>query len=129
MKRTIVCAALAAMIAFPMSALASAPFMGPTDGDDEIPIIVHGPHRGPRIAPAVRVEYNENAGTVVITFNKAATDVRMFVCKNDVGVMDYYIGDTSAGSEYEIPLYDEDTEGMVLYFVSAGEVFSVNSLN
>ena len=118
MKRTIVCAAFAAMIAFPMSALASAPFMGPTDGDDEIPIIV---------APAVRVEYNENAGTVVITFNKAATDVRMFVCKNDVGVMDYYIGDTSAGSEYEIPIYDEDTDGMVLYFVSAGEVFSVNS--
>ena len=39
MKRTIVCAAFAAMIAFPMSALASAPFMGPTDGDDEIPII------------------------------------------------------------------------------------------
>ncbi len=44
-------------------------------------------------------------------------------------VMDYNIGDTSAGSEYEIPLYVEDTEGMILYFVSAGEVFSVNSLN
>ncbi len=43
--------------------------------------------------------------------------------------MDYNIGDTSAGSEYEIPLYVEDTEGMILYFVSAGEVFSVNSLN
>lgn len=43
--------------------------------------------------------------------------------------MDYNIGDTSAGSEYEIPLYVEDTEGMVLYFVSAGEVFFAYSLD
>ena len=53
---------------------------------------------------------------------------RTIVCAA-LEVMDYNIGDTSAGSEYEIPIYDEDTEGMVLYFVSAGEVFSVNSLN
>ena len=130
-KKTIsVYAALAAMIAYPMSVLAGSPNMGPTDGDDEIPIIVHGPHRGPHLLPVVRVEYNANSGTVNITFSQAVNDVRVVVCENGVEKTDYYIGDAAAGDEYVMnPDFMDNTEDMALYFVSAGEIFSVNHLD
>ena len=129
-KKTItVCATLAAMMAYPMSALAGSPDMGTTVNDD-IPIIVHGPHRAPRITPAVIVEYNENAGTVKVTFTQAVNDVGVLVCENGVGVMDYFIGDAAAGNEYVVTLdLMDSTEERVLYFVSAGTVFSVYPLN
>ncbi len=130
MKTISVYAALAAMIAYPMSVLAGSPNMGPTDGDDEIPIIVHGPHRGPHLLPAVRVEYNANSGTVNITFSKAVKDVRVLVCKNGVEEMEFYFGDVAAGSRNVIAINNMDnTEDMALYFVSAGEIFSVNHLD
>lgn len=126
-KKQFINVALATLLACPMNIVAGTPGFGP---DDEVPIVVHGPHRGPQNKPVAVAAYNEDAGMVDITFCKTLADVSVSICKNGVGVMNCHLGDATAGSEYVIPLdNDMDTTGMVIYIVSEGEVFSVINLN
>ena len=126
-KQLMIHVAMAALLAFPMSSVASTYGFYPVD---EIPIVVHGPHRAPQNKPVARAKYNEFSGTVEITFCKSLANVSVLICKNGVGMTNCYLGDAAAGSEYVIPLdNDTDTTGMVLYIVSAGKVFSVINLN
>ena len=134
-KQLIIYVAMAALLACPISTEANAYGFYPVDDNDdddhdEAPILVHGPHRSPQNKPVVKVEYNNNDGTVEIRFCKTLTNVSVVICKNGVGVMNCSLGDAPAGSEYMIPLdNDMDTTGMVLYIVSAGRVVSVINLN
>ena len=133
-KQLMIHVAMAALLAFPMSSVASTYGFYPVDDededDDEVPILVHGPHRAPQNKPVARAKYNEFSGTVEITFCKSLANVSVLICKNGVGMTNCYLGDAAAGSEYVIPLdKDTDTTGMVLYIVSTGKVFSVINLN
>ena len=134
-KQFVVNVALATLLACPMSMMAGIPCNGPADNnddddDDEIPILVHGPHRLLLDQPLVNAEFIEECETMEITICKTLPKVNVVICKNGVGVTNCYLGDTVAGSEYMIPVdNDTDTTGMVLYIISAGEVFSVINLN
>lgn len=126
-KQFIIYVAMAALLACPISAVANTYSFYPVD---EVPIVVHGPHRLFQYTPVVEVEYDNHNGTVGIRFCQTLKDANVQICKNGVGVMNCCLGDAPAGSEYMIPLdNDMDTTGMVLYIVSAGRVVSVNSLD
>ena len=134
-KKDFINVVLAALFAFPMSTFACTPSFGPADDDDDddyddAPILVHGPHRAPQNKLLVDAEFFEECETLEITISKTLPKVSVVICKNGVGVMNCYLGDTVAGSDYAIPLdNDTDTTGMVLYIVSAGKVCSVISLD
>lgn len=123
-KKQFINVTLAALLACPISAVASTYSFYPVD---EVPIVVHGPHRLLQSTPVVEVEYNN--GTVEIGFCQTFKNVSVLIYKNGVGVMNCYVGDAPAGSEYVIQLDNYgNNEGMVLYVVSAGKVVSINSL-
>lgn len=131
-KKLFINVTLAALLACPISAVANTYSFYPVDDDDEdhdeAPILVHGPHRLFQYTPVVDVEYDN--GTVGLRFCQTLKNVSVLICKNGVGTMNYNLGDAPAGREYAILLSnDGNTEGMVLYVVSAGKVVAVNNLD
>ena len=133
-KQFIFSAALAVLFACPMSMMAGIPCYGPADNnddddDDEITIVVHGPHRLPLDQPLVSAEFDAGNGIVEITFSEALANVNVKILKNGM-MMDWYIGNAVAGTEYRIPVgNDGSNTGIVLYIVSSGKVCSVISLD
>lgn len=124
-KNQMIIVALATLLAWPMS-MAGTPSFGPAD---EIPIVVHGPHRLPLDMPLVSAEFNEGNGIVEITFGEALPNVNVKIWKNGM-MADWYIGDVVAGTEYMMPVgNDGSNTGIVLYVFSQGNVFSVINLN
>lgn len=130
-KKLFINVTLAALLACPISSVANTYGFYPVDDDDEdydeAPIFVHAPHRLLQSTPVVEVKNNN--GTVEIGFCQTLMNVSVLIYKNGVGVMNCYVGDAPAGSEYVIQLDNYgNNEGMVLYVVSAGKVVSINSL-
>ena len=131
-KKLFINVTLAALLACPISAEANTYSFYPVDDADdedydEAPILVHGPHRLFQYTPVVDVEYDN--GKVGLRFCQTLKNVSVLIYKNGVGTMNYNLGDAPAGREYTILLgNDGNTEGMVLYVVSAGKVVSINSL-
>lgn len=126
-KKLFINVTLAALLACPISAVANTYSFYPVD---EVPIVVHGPHRLFQYTPVVEVEYDNHNGTVGIRFCQTLMNVSVLIYKNGVGTMNYSVGNAPAGSEYVMQLDDNgNTEGMVLYVVSAGKVVAVNNLN
>ena len=123
-KKQFINVTLAALFACPISSVAN------TYSLDEVPIVVHGPHRLFQYTPVVEVEYDNHNGTVGIRFCQTLMNVSVLIYKNGVGTMNYSVGNAPAGSEYVMQLDDNgNTEGMVLYVVSAGKVVAVNILD
>ena len=126
-KKLFINVTLAALLACPISAVANTYSFYPVD---EVPIVVHGPHRLFQYTPVVEVEYDNHNGTVGIRFCQTLMNVSVLIYKNGVGTMNYSVGNAPAGSEYVMRLDDNgNTEGMVLYVVSAGKVVAANFLN
>lgn len=126
-KKQFINVTLAALFACPISSVANTYSFYPVD---EVPIVVHGPHRLFQYTPVVEVEYDNHNGTVGIRFCQTLMNVSVLIYKNGVGTMNYSVGNAPAGSEYVMQLDDNgNTEGMVLYVVSAGKVVAVNNLN
>lgn len=126
-KKLFINVTLAALLACPISAVASTYSFYPVD---EVPIVVHGPHRLFQYTPVVEVEYDNHNGTVGLRFCQTLMNVSVLIYKNGVGTMNYSVGNAPAGSEYVMQLDDNgNTEGMVLYVVSAGKVVAVNNLD
>ncbi len=126
-KKLFINVTLAALLACPISAVANTYSFYPVD---EVPIVVHGPHRLFQYTPVVEVEYDNHNGTVGIRFCQTLMNVSVLIYKNGVGTMNYSVGNAPAGSEYVMQLDDNgNTEGMVLYVVSAGKVVAVNNLD
>lgn len=126
-KKLFINVTLAALLACPISAVANTYSFYPVD---EVPIVVHGPHRLFQYTPLVEVEYDNHNGTVGIRFRQTLMNVSVLIYKNGVGTMNYSVGNAPAGSEYVMQLDDNgNTEGMVLYVVSAGKVVAVNNLD
>ena len=126
-KKQFINVTLAALLACPISAEANTYSFYPVD---EVPIVVHGPHRLFQYTPVVEVEYDNHNGTVGIRFCQTLMNVSVLIYKNGVGTMNYSVGNAPAGSEYVMQLDDNgNTEGMVLYVVSAGKVVAANFLN
>lgn len=124
-KIQMIIVALATLLACPMS-MAGTPSFGPAD---EIPIVVHGPHRLPQDLPLVSAEFNAGNGIVEITFGEALANVNVKIWKNGM-MADWYIGDVVVGTEYMMPVgNDGSNTGIVLYVFSQGNVFSVINLN
>ena len=126
-KKQFINVTLAALFACPISAVANTYSFYPVD---EVPIVVHGPHRLFQYTPVVEVEYDNHNGTVGIRFCQTLMNVSVLIYKNGVGTMNYSVGNAPAGSEYVMQLDNNgNTEGMVLYVVSAGKVVAVNNLD
>ena len=126
-KKLFINVTLAALLACPISAVANTYSFYPVD---EVPIVVHGPHRLFQYSPVVEVEYDNHNGTVGIRFCQTLMNVSVLIYKNGVGTMNYSVGNAPAGSEYVMQLDSNgNTEGMVLYVVSAGKVVAVNNLD
>lgn len=126
-KKQFINVTLAALFACPISAEANTYSFYPVD---EVPIVVHGPHRLFQYTPVVKVEYDNHNGTVGIRFCQTLMNVSVLIYKNGVGTMNYSVGNASAGSEYVMQLDNNgNTEGMVFYVVSAGKVVAVNNLD
>lgn len=126
-KKLFINVTLAALLACPISAVANTYSFYPVD---EVPIVVHGPHRLFQYTPVVEVEYDNHNGTVGIRFCQTLMNVSVLIYKNGVGTMNYSVGNAPAGSEYVMQLDNNgNTEGMVLYVVSAGKVVAANFLN
>lgn len=126
-KKQFINVTLAALFACPISAVANTYSFYPVD---EVPIVVHGPHRLFQYTPVVKVEYDNHNGTVGIRFCQTLMNVSVLIYKNGVGTMNYSVGNAPAGSEYVMQLDNNgNTEGMVLYVVSAGKVVAVNNLD
>ena len=126
-KKQFINVTLAALLACPISAVANTYSFYPVD---EVPIVVHGPHRLFQYTPVVEVEYDNHNGTVGIRFCQTLMNVSVLIYKNGVGTMNYSVGNAPAGSEYVMQLDNNgNTEGMVLYVVSAGKVVAVNNLD
>lgn len=126
-KKQFINVTLAALLACPISAEANTYSFYPVD---EVPIVVHGPHRLFQYTPVVEVEYDNHNGTVGIRFCQTLMNVSVLIYKNGVGTMNYSVGNAPAGSEYVMQLDNNgNTEGMVLYVVSAGKVVAVNNLD
>lgn len=126
-KKQFINVTLAALFACPISSVANTYSFYPVD---EVPIVVHGPHRLFQYTPVVEVEYDNHNGTVGIRFCQTLMNVSMLIYKNGVGTMNYSVGNAPAGSEYMMQLDNNgNTEGMVLYVVSAGKVVAVNNLD
>lgn len=126
-KKQFINVTLAALFACPISSVANTYSFYPVD---EVPIVVHGPHRLFQYTPVVEVEYDNHNGTVGIRFCQTLMNVNVLIYKNGVGTMNYSVGNAPAGSEYVMQLDNNgNTEGMVLYVVSAGKVVAVNNLD
>ena len=126
-KKQFINVTLAALFACPISSVANTYSFYPVD---EVPIVVHGPHRLFQYTPVVEVEYDNYNGTVGIRFCQTLMNVSVLIYKNGVGTMNYSVGNAPAGSEYVMQLDNNgNTEGMVLYVVSAGKVVAVNNLD
>lgn len=126
-KKQFINVTLAALFACPISSVANTYSFYPVD---EVPIVVHGPHRLFQYTPVVKVEYDNHNGTVGIRFCQTLMNVSVLIYKNGVGTMNYSVGNAPAGSEYVMQLDNNgNTEGMVLYVVSAGKVVAVNNLD
>lgn len=126
-KKQFINVTLAALFACPISSVANTYSFYPVD---EVPIVVHGPHRLFQYTPVVEVEYDNHNGTVGIRFCQTLMNVSVLIYKNGVGTMNYSVGNAPAGSEYVMQLDNNgNTEGMVLYVVSAGKVVAVNILD
>jgi hypothetical protein len=126
-KKQFINVTLAALFACPINSVANAYSFYPVD---EVPIVVHGPHRLFQYTPVVEVEYDNHNGTVGIRFCQTLMNVSVLIYKNGVGTMNYSVGNAPAGSEYVMQLDNNgNTEGMVLYVVSAGKVVAVNNLD
>ena len=126
-KKLFINVTLAALLACPISAVANTYSFYPVD---EVPIVVHGPHRLFQYTPVVEVEYDNHNGTVGIRFCQTLMNVSVLIYKNGVGTMNYSVGNAPAGSEYVMQLDNNgNTERMVLYVVSAGKVVAANFLN
>ena len=126
-KKQFISVTLAALFACPISSVANTYSFYPVD---EVPIVVHGPHRLFQYTPVVEVEYDNHNGTVGIRFCQTLMNVSVLIYKNGVGTMNYSVGNAPAGSEYVMQLDNNgNTEGMVLYVVSAGKVVAVNNLD
>lgn len=126
-KKQFINVTLAALFACPISSVANTYSFYPVD---EVPIVVHGPHRLFQYTPVVEVEYDNHNGTVGIRFCQTLMNVSVLIYKNGVGTMNYSVGNAPAGSEYMMQLDNNgNTEGMVLYVVSAGKVVAVNNLD
>ena len=126
-KKLFINVTLAALFACPISSVANTYSFYPVD---EVPIVVHGPHRLFQYTPVVEVEYDNHNGTVGIRFCQTLMNVSVLIYKNGVGTMNYSVGNAPAGSEYVMQLDNNgNTEGMVLYVVSAGKVVAVNNLD
>ena len=126
-KKLFINVTLAALLACPISAVANTYSFYPVD---EVPIVVHGPHRLFQYTPVVEVEYDNHNGTVGIRFCQTLMNVSVLIYKNGVGTMNYSVGNAPAGSEYVMQLDNNgNTEGMVLYVVSAEKVVAVNNLD
>jgi hypothetical protein len=126
-KKQFINVTLAALFACPISSVANTYSFYPVD---EVPIVVHGPHRLFQYSPVVEVEYDNHNGTVGIRFCQTLMNVSVLIYKNGVGTMNYSVGNAPAGSEYVMQLDNNgNTEGMVLYVVSAGKVVAVNNLD
>lgn len=126
-KKQFINVTLAALFACPISSVANTYSFYPVD---EVPIVVHGPHRLFQYTPVVEVEYDNHNGTVGIRFCQTLMNVSVLIYKNGVGTMNYSVGKAPAGSEYMMQLDNNgNTEGMVLYVVSAGKVVAVNILD
>ena len=126
-KKLFINVTLAALLACPISAVANTYSFYPVD---EVPIVVHGPHRLFQYTPVVEVEYDNHNGTVGIRFCQTLMNVSVLIYKNGVGTMNYSVGSAPAGSEFVMQLDSNgNTEGMVLYVVSAGKVVAVNNLD
>lgn len=125
-KQLVVNVVLAALLACPMNVMAGTPSFGPAD---EIPIVVHGPHRLPLDQPLVSAEFDAGNGIVEITFGEALANVNVKIFKNGM-MMDWYIGNAVAGTKYMTPVgNDGSNTGIVLYIVSSGKVCSVISID
>lgn len=126
-KKQFINVTLAALFACPIKSVANTYSFYPVD---EVPIVVHGPHRLFQYTPVVKVEYDNHNGTVGIRFCQTLMNVSVLIYKNGVGTMNYSVGNAPAGSEYVMQLDNNgNTEGMVLYVVSAGKVVAVNILD
>ena len=126
-KKLFINVTLAALFACPINSVANTYSFYPVD---EVPIVVHGPHRLFQYTPVVEVEYDNHNGTVGIRFCQTLMNVSVLIYKNGVGTMNYSVGNAPAGSEYVMQLDNNgNTEGMVLYVVSAGKVVAANFLN
>lgn len=126
-KKLFINVTLAALLACPISAVANTYSFYPVD---EVPIVVHGPHRLFQYTPMVEVEYDNHNGTVGVRFCQTLMNVSVLIYKNGVGTMNYSVGNAPAGSEYVMQLDNNgNTKGMVLYVVSAGKVVAVNNLD
>ena len=126
-KKQFINVTLAALFACPISSVANTYSFYPVD---EVPIVVHGPHRLFQYTPVVEVEYDNHNGTVGVRFCQTLMNVSVLIYKNGVGTMNYSVGNAPAGSEYVMQLDNNgNTEGMVLYVVSAGKVVAVNILD
>ena len=126
-KKLFINVTLAALLACPINSVANTYSFYPVD---EVPIVVHGPHRLFQYTPVVEVEYDNHNGTVGIRFCQTLMNVSVLIYKNGVGTMNYSVGNAPAGSEYVMQLDNNgNTEGMVLYVVSAGKVVAVNNLD
>ena len=126
MKKTIFLG-LTALFAWPMTMSASVPNCVL---DDDVPLVIHAPHRAPRHVPLVYVEFDAGSRTVEITFNQSLANVSIMIEKNGVSLMEYSLGDILGGSRYEACIDAvNSTEEMMLYVVSNGTIISVNSLD
>lgn len=127
MKKTILFG-LTALFAWPTTMSASVP--NSVLDNDDVPLIIHAPHRAPRHAPLVNVEFDAGSRIVEITFNQPLANVSIMIVKNGVSLMEYSLGDILGGSRYEACLDAvNSTEEVMLYVVSNGTIISVNSLD
>jgi hypothetical protein len=128
MKQLVFKWGLMAMIALPTSMTASVITSSP-DNDEGVPIIVHGPHRGPQQRPIAQVNYDREDRTVEVTFNRSVSDVNIVICNNGQEVTQYSLGNVEPGGEYLLcPNTTGEDEGLLLYIVSGGTVLFVTTL-
>ena len=85
-KKQFINVTLAALFACPISSVANTYSFYPVD---EVPIVVHGPHRLFQYTPVVKVEYDNHNGTVGIRFCQTLMNVSVLIYKNGVGTMNY----------------------------------------
>lgn len=98
--------------------------------NDDVPLIIHAPHRAPRHVPLVQVGFDEESKKVEITFNQSLANVSVLVTNNGASMMECFLGDIFAGQGFEVCLdTEENTEGMMLYIVSNDTIIFVNSLD
>ena len=116
-KKQFINVTLAALFACPISSVANTYSFYPVD---EVPIVVHGPHRLFQYTPVVKVEYDNHNGTVGIRFCQTLMNVSVLIYKNGVGTMNYSVGNAPAGSEYVMQLDNNRRNGALCRFRRKG---------